>query len=207
MRPSQLVLSATLTAALGLVGCGGPIGGPVPDLTASAPTPPAPLAADAAQPQTVDIPALSAHSTLIPLGIQGVNGVPVTPPSKAGEVEVPDVHHPLQAGWVQVATDKPGMVAPLVVLAHVDGDGHPGLFVNLKTIPLGAKVTVDYDSGPPRTFTIVRTRKVPKAEFPTADVYGPTATPEIRLVTCGGTFDHAKRSYIDSIIAYGVLTP
>jgi hypothetical protein len=30
-----------------------------------------------------------------------------------------------------------------------------------------------------------------KAFFPAAGVYGPTPDPELRLITCGGTFDYA----------------
>ena len=30
--------------------------------------------------------------------------------------------------------------------------------------------------------------------------YAPTPSPELRLVTCGGAFDHTARSYLDNVI-------
>jgi hypothetical protein len=35
-------------------------------------------------------------------------------------------------------------------------------------------------------------------------VYSPTPFAELRLVTCGGTFDRAARSYRDNIVVYAV---
>jgi hypothetical protein len=39
-----------------------------------------------------------------------------------------------------------------------------------------------------------------KTAFPTDLVYAPTPGPELRLVTCGGAFDHTARSYLDNVI-------
>ena len=44
-----------------------------------------------------------------------------------------------------------------------------------------------------------------KTRFPTDRVYGPTAGPELRLITCGGAFDAATRHYERNVIAFGVL--
>ena len=43
-----------------------------------------------------------------------------------------------------------------------------------------------------------------KDRFPTAAVYGPAAGPQLRLITCGGTFDPALRSYESNLVAYAV---
>ena len=39
-----------------------------------------------------------------------------------------------------------------------------------------------------------------KTAFPTGLVYAPTPGAELRLVTCGGAFDHTARSYLDNVI-------
>jgi hypothetical protein len=44
--------------------------------------------------------------------------------------------------------------------------------------------------------------QISKARFPTEEVYGTTAGPELRLITCGGRFDRAAHSYVDNIIVY-----
>jgi hypothetical protein len=33
-------------------------------------------------------------------------------------------------------------------------------------------------------------------------VYGPTPDAELHLITCGGTFDYATRSYLSNILVY-----
>jgi hypothetical protein len=55
------------------------------------------------------------------------------------------------------------------------------------------------------TFRVLATRRYPKDEFPTDEVYGPTPNAQLRLITCGGTFDRARGSYVDNIVVYAVL--
>ena len=180
MKPSRGGLCGLLAAWFVLAGCSGAPNAAVP----------VPLPVEA-PPAAVDVPAIGAHSTLIGLGL-----------NPDGTVQVPPVRTPLQAGYIRVAPQRPG-VAPLVVLAHVDGDGHPGLFAHLKQVKPGDQVRVSWADGTTRTYTVTRVQETPKAAFPTEAVYGATPTREIRLVTCGGPFDQAKHSYTDSEIVYG----
>ena len=46
---------------------------------------------------------------------------------------------------------------------------------------------------------------VDKDRFPTQQVYGPTAGAELRLITCGGTFDRASGHYLRNVVVSGVL--
>lgn len=41
-----------------------------------------------------------------------------------------------------------------------------------------------------------------KDAFPTADVYGNTDAPVLRLITCEGDFDERARSYSDNVIVW-----
>jgi len=45
----------------------------------------------------------------------------------------------------------------------------------------------------------------PKDAFPTNKVYGDLDHPGLRVITCGGSFDHAARSYVDNIVVYADL--
>jgi hypothetical protein len=36
-------------------------------------------------------------------------------------------------------------------------------------------------------------------------VFGNTTKPQLRLITCGGVFDHAAHSYKDNIVVYANL--
>jgi hypothetical protein len=48
-------------------------------------------------------------------------------------------------------------------------------------------------------------QQYPKDAFSTAEVYGPTAGAELRLITCGGAFDRTQRSYVDKVVVYAHL--
>ena len=45
----------------------------------------------------------------------------------------------------------------------------------------------------------------PKARFPAAAVYGPVPDAQLRLITCGGTFDQATGHYLSNVIAFAQL--
>ena len=46
---------------------------------------------------------------------------------------------------------------------------------------------------------------MPKAHFPTKLVYGRTAVPTLRLITCGGRFNQATGHYVDNFIVFARL--
>lgn len=139
------------------------------------------------------IPHIGARSSLIPLGI-----------NKDGTVEVPPVAQPMQAGWYSLAP-SPGEVGPAVVLGHVDGDHKPGIFYRLHELVPGDHVEISRMDGSVISFAVWKVDRTPKTRFPTEEVYGETAGPELRLITCGGRFDRAAHSYVDNIIVYATL--
>jgi hypothetical protein len=59
---------------------------------------------------------------------------------------------------------------------------------------------VDQADGSTVAFRVSGTQRVPKREFPTDLVYGPTLEPARRLVSCGGSVDRATRNYRDNVI-------
>jgi hypothetical protein len=52
------------------------------------------------------------------------------------------------------------------------------------------------------TFVVQRLATYAKSGFPTAAVYGPTAGPALRLVTCGGRFDRSTGHYLSNTVVY-----
>jgi hypothetical protein len=54
-------------------------------------------------------------------------------------------------------------------------------------------------------FRVSSVRLYAKARFPTAAVYGPVPTPQLRLITCGGTFDPALGSYLSNVVVDATL--
>jgi hypothetical protein len=157
-----------------------------------------PVAADAFQsartyptvavPVRLRIPALHVDSRVQRLGLQ-----------PDGTVAVPkrtDV-----AGWYE-GGPRPGQPGPAVILGHVDSHTGPGIFINLSTVRIGTLVRVDRSDGSMVMFRIGKVSRVAKTSFPTDLVYAPSLDPTLRLVTCGGSFDHSRGSYRDNVIAF-----
>lgn len=179
---------------LALAGCGTTPDLPVTAAAASS----AATSAVVAAPTAVTIPAIGARSTLIPLKLDA-----------KGALTAPDVHQPLQAGWYAAGV-VPGEAGPGVLAGHVDGEiggrkGQPGIFYRLHELKAGDEVLVDRTDDSTVTFRVTRVERYAKAAFPTAAVYGDTAGPELRLITCGGAFQRAERSYRDNVVVYAVL--
>ncbi|MGW3999609.1 class F sortase [Amycolatopsis sp. NPDC004772] len=182
-----------LALVLALAGCG----------TAEPPkaAPPAPVPSSVPvsvpfkglRPTSVKIPKIGAESSLLAVAVK-----------PDGSISVPSVHTPMQAAWYKFSP-VPGDVGPAIVLGHVDGDKKPGIFFKLKELVPGDEVDVDRSDGKKLKFVVDRVTQVPKETFPREAVYGNSSAPELRLITCGGAFDHAEHSYKDNIVVYAKL--
>ena len=141
----------------------------------------------AATPVRVRIPAIEVDADLDSLGLDG-----------DGSLEVPPYE---RAGW-WAGGAKPGEDGPAVIAAHVDSTDGPAVFYRLDQLQAGDTVAVDYDDGTTVEFVVSGSESFAKTEFPTDDVYGDTEGPELRLITCGGSFDRRTRSYEDNLIVW-----
>jgi hypothetical protein len=109
-----------------------------------------------------------------------------------------------RAGWYREGP-APGLPGPAVLTGHVDGPGGPAVFFGLRRIAVGDAITVDRADGTTATFTVTQVGRYPKADFPSAEVYGPTPGAELRLITCGGAFDRSRHSYVDNLVVFAEL--
>lgn len=184
-RSIPLLLSAIVAVAL-LVGL------LLANHTTDKPTEPSPAAAPAGL--ALSIPKIGVDSSLIGLGLN---------PDRT--LAVPSLDTPMQASWY-TGGPMPGDVGPAVVLGHVDSHGKPAVFWRLRELAAGDQVYVHRPDGSTATFVVRHKEEVPKNDFPTNAVYANTAGPELRLITCGGSFDSAKRSYRDNIIIFATRT-
>jgi len=143
---------------------------------------------DVAEPVRLRVPGAGVDSPLQRLGR-----------AADGSIEVPAEFG--VAGWFAEGP-RPGQPGPAVILGHVDSRTGPAVFSRVSALPRGAHVLVDRADGSTVAFRVSGTQRVPKVEFPTDLVYGPTLEPSLRLVTCGGSFDRAAGSYRDNVIVY-----
>jgi sortase (surface protein transpeptidase) len=188
LRQGGRAVAATLLLALALTGCG--------SNNAAAPAPtsvPITKPYDKLRPTEVRIPKINADSSLLAVAVD-----------KDGQIAVPSVKQPMQAAWYRLSP-VPGDVGPSIILGHVDGNHQPGIFYQLKNLGPGDEIFVTRSDGKDVKFVVDHKVQVPKDQFPSDAVYGNTDKPQLRLITCGGVFDHAEHSYVDNIVVYANL--
>jgi hypothetical protein len=190
-----VALFATITT-FGATGCSGSTGAAVAP-SVSAPTIVAPVprvvraaSMDKSVPVRLQIEAIGVDSKLMDLGLRA-----------DGSLQVPPSGFP--AGWY-TGGPTPGEVGPAVIAGHVDWNG-PGVFYDLHNLKPGDQVTITRKDGSKPSFRITRVEQFPKEHFPTRLVYGNIDHPGLRLITCGGSFNHQTGSYEDDIVAFADL--
>jgi sortase family protein len=144
----------------------------------------------AAAPVRLVIPAIGVATPLVRLGLEGDGGMEV--PADFG-----------RAGWFAEGP-VPGQVGP-VIAGHVDSKSGPAVFYRLGELRPGQAVLVERADGSRLRFSVEEARRYPKAEFPTADVFGPVPAAALRLITCAGVFDRARGSYRDNLVVFARL--
>jgi sortase (surface protein transpeptidase) len=169
--------------------------GAVPTL----PAPTAPLAAvpqqrsaPVSRPVALTIPSIGVQTGLINLGL-----------TSTGALQVPG--STAVAGWY-TGSPRPGAVGSAVIAGHIDSRSGPGVFFRLSALHPGDRVYVRRADGTMAAFRVTAVRRYAKDSFPTGAVYGPTPDAELRLITCGGTFDPQLGSYLSNTVVYAVET-
>lgn len=161
---------------------------------APAPRPaPAPAPLSRSRPVTVAVPAITIEAPVIELGLDAT-----------GRLGTPPVDDPRVVGWYAKGP-APGERGTAVVVGHRDTRTGPAVFLNLNSLSAGNTVRVARADGKVAVFTVDRVRTYAKDDFPDKEVYGDTGRPELRLLTCGGTFDRGK-GYEANIVVFAHLT-
>ena len=164
---------------------------PAPAAAGQATVLPGPLVAPPAvarsAPVRIIIPAIGVSAPVIPEGLDS-----------SGALEVPPLTARNLAGWWDGGA-APGQDGPAVITGHVDSTAGPLVFWRLRDLKPGD--IAETEPGGLR-FEVTRVTEVGKSAFPVLAVYGPVPDPELRLVTCGGTFDPASGHYHDNVIVY-----
>ncbi|XVQ08867.1 class F sortase [Spirillospora sp. CA-255316] len=185
-----------LAAAVAVTVLGGCAGGAAVPRSHPAPAQPSaePARASAADPQAaaparVRIPSIKVSAGIVPLAID-----------RSGTLAAPKAYD--VAGWNE-AGPEPGERGTAVIAGHVDSRTGPAVFYRLRELRAGDRVEVDRADGSTARFRVTRVARHSKNGVPDS-VYRPAPGPELRLVTCGGTFDRARGSYRDNIIVHAV---
>jgi len=116
-------------------------------------------------------------------------------------------HPPVIPAWYRYSP-RPGQTGPSTIEGHIDSAANgPSVFFRLGALHPGDSIAITRSDHTIATFRVDKVAEYPKDAFPTAAVYGDTATAQLRLITCGGTFDSTAHSYNDNIVVYASLVP
>ncbi|MEV7005444.1 class F sortase [Streptosporangium sp. NPDC051022] len=156
---------------------------------------PTPVAHDLgrAEPTRIVIPRIGVNAPLVVLGIE-----------EDGGLAVPPLDHADAAGWYGLGP-APGETGSAVIVGHLDTRTGPAVFARLAELEAGDSIGVTRADGTVAVFAVERLEQAPKDRFPADRVYGPTDGRRLRLVTCAGRFDQARRSYNDNVIVHALF--
>jgi len=203
-RPAAIIFAAGLivivagTAGLLLTRHSTPAMRPVAVGLEALPAPTGPIVAPpqsasprpVAAPVSLTIPLIGVSTKLITLGL-----------ASDGSLQVPPLSDTAVAGWY-TGSPRPGAIGSAIIVGHVDTVHGPAVFDRLGQLRKGDQVYVRRADGTLVKFLVTAVQTYLKDQFPTQTVYGPTPDAELRLITCGGTFDRATGHYVSNIVVY-----
>ncbi|UXY27419.1 class F sortase [Streptomyces sp. HUAS TT20] len=159
---------------------------PAEERLASAALPPSP-------PTRIRIPAIHVNAPLMGLAL-----------TKSGSLDVPPAGQKNLAGWYESGT-APGERGTAIVAGHVDNTEGPAVFYDLGALRRGATIEVDRRDGGVAVFTVDAVEVYQARNFPDEKVYGAAERPELRVITCGGTYSKAT-GYQANVVVFAHLT-
>lgn len=135
----------------------------------------------------------------------GLDDVAVQPVGvePSGEMEVPP---PKEVGWYRYGP-LPGGAGSAVLAGHIASGGVDGAFRHLGRLDAGDPVEVALSDGRRLRFVVTERVQVDKAELPFDQLFARSGPPRVALITCGGEFDYAARSYRDNVVVVAELAP
>jgi len=166
----------------------------------------------------------------------GARAVPVqTPPAQAGEQATPSADMArlkIPALQVDAAIEKvgnaadgtmdipkkvedvawydlgptPGELGNAVMAGHLDSEVAPAVFWRLHDLKPGDHVLVTRTDRSQLDFVVTRTQTYPYDKAPLNEIFGTASTPNLNLITCGGSFDRQSKNYSERLVVFTTLS-
>ncbi|MFE7314740.1 class F sortase [Streptomyces sp. NPDC057555] len=121
-----------------------------------------------------------------------------------GQLNAPPAADTNLVGWYQDGA-APGERGAAIVAGHVDTKTGPAVFLQLETLRPGSTVEITREDGIIATFKIDSVETFSKANFPNDRVYADTPDAQLRLITCGGSYDRKAKDYTANVVAFAHL--
>jgi hypothetical protein len=80
------------------------------------------------------------------------------------------------------------------------------VFYRLRQLRPGDQILIGQADGTTCRFLVGRLEQHPKTALPTSRIFSPATTRYLRLITCGGPFNHHTHHYPDNLIVYASPT-
>jgi sortase (surface protein transpeptidase) len=181
------------------------------DIAVGAPSPPAAAAAAAAPPSATTAPPATGLSMppSVPTNLSipriGVNA-PFTALNMdaSGVLQPPPENNRNLVGWYQGGV-TPGELGNAIVAGHVDTTTGPAVFFLLSFLKKGDTAAITRADGTVATFQVDSVQTFSKGAFPDQEVYGDTPDAELRIITCGGAYDHKTKDYEANVVVFAHL--
>ncbi|MFH9013819.1 class F sortase [Streptomyces sp. NPDC017943] len=149
-----------------------------------------------AVPQRVDIPGLGVQAPVVARGLDA-----------RGALDPPPFDQPGVVGWYAGGA-APGARGTALMVGHVDTDSRPAVFFRLSAMRPGQTIRVVRADARVAEFTVESVQVLTRDRFDAHQAYGSreSGRAELRLITCGGSFDRATRSYTANVVVSAYLT-
>nr|WP_245607823.1 class F sortase [Streptomyces hokutonensis] len=139
------------------------------------------------------IPYLSVDAPVVPLRL-----------GSGRRMSAPPDDDPKRVGWYADGP-APGEQGTAVAVGHLDTMTGPAVFAGLGVLKPGRLIEARRADGRTAVYTVDAVKTYEKAHFPDREVYGARGRPELRLITCGGSFDH-RTGYSGNTVVFAHLT-
>ncbi len=120
-----------------------------------------------------------------------------------GSIQTPGVLSGL-VGWYQYGP-TPGEKGPAVLVGHVDSYKGPSVFWNLSKLKANDILSISREDGTIVQFSVTQIVQYDQDNFNTEEVYGNIDFAGLRVITCGGTFNHITGHYSKNTVVFATM--
>lgn len=150
-------------------------------------TPPAPT--------SIALPSIGIDAPIVPVGID-----------PDGLMTVPEDVDTI--GWYRWGSAPSSDAGTIVLAGHVDDrEQGRGAFFDLRAMAVGDEFTVSDADGATTTWRVTGRRTFEKTSLPVEDLFRRDGRRRMVLITCGGEFDRAARSYESNVVVEAEPAP
>ena len=145
-----------------------------------------------AVPLTVRIPAIDVAAPVTAVGVD-----------RRGAVAIPE--QVATVGWYRFSARPGAPAGSTVLVGHVDSaEQGTGAFFRLSELEPGHRIVVAVAGGRSLEYRVVSRAQFRKSSVPLRQLFSLTGAARLTLITCGGSFDAARRSYRENVVITAV---